>query len=133
MTSEPAKTYIAIVDDDESICRSLGRLLRAAGMQPVAYSSAEAFLADSRQPRFDCLVLDIQLGGMTGIELNQRLALSGSTVPVIFLTAHDEPDMRERALRTPCAAYLKKTEPGEVVLAAIRKAIQMNAAGIKNT
>ena len=133
MTSEPAKTYIAIVDDDESICRSLSRLLRAAGMQPVSYSSAEAFLADGRQPRFDCLVLDIQLGGMTGIELNQRLALSGSTVPVIFLTAHDEPDMRERALRTPCAAYLKKTEPGEVVLAAIRRTIQMNAAGIKNT
>ena len=131
MTSEPAKTYIAIVDDDESICRSLGRLLRAAGMQPVAYSSAEAFLADSRQPRFDCLVLDIQLGGMTGIELNQRLALSGSTVPVIFLTAHDEPDMRERALRTPCAAFLKKTESGEMVLATIREAIQTNVAHIK--
>ena len=131
MTSEPAKTYIAIVDDDESICRSLGRLLRAAGMQPVAYSSAEAFLADSRQPRFDCLVLDIQLGGMSGIELNQRLALSGSTAPVVFLTAHEEPDVRERALRTPCAAYLKKTEPGEVVLATIREAIHPNAADTK--
>ena len=129
ITSGPVKTYIAIVDDDESICRSLGRLLRAAGMQPVAYSSAEAFLADSRQPRFDCLVLDIQLGGLSGIELNQRLALSGSTAPVIFLTAHDEPDMRERALRTPCAAYLKKTEPGEMVLAGIREAIQANVAG----
>ena len=131
ITSGPVKTYIAIVDDDESICRSLGRLLRGSGMQPVAYSSAEAFLADSRQPRFDCLVLDIQLGGMSGIELNQRLTSSGSTAPVIFLTAHDEPDVRERALRTPCMSFLKKTEPGEVVLAAIHDAIHQYVAGVK--
>ena len=127
----PTKTYIAIVDDDESICRSLSRLLRAVGMQPVTYSSAEALLADTSQPRFDCLVLDVQLGGMSGIELNQQLALSGSTVPVIFLTAHDELDMREQALRTQCWAFLKKTEPGDVVLAAIHDAIDQHVAGVK--
>ena len=129
----PAKTYIAIVDDDESICRSLGRLLRAAGMHPVPYSSAEALLADNKQPRFECLVLDVQLGGMSGIELNQQLALSGFTAPVIFLTAHDEPDFLERAMRTPCPAYLSKTEPGDVVLATIREAIRQNIAAIKDT
>ena len=126
-TNGPIKTYVAIVDDDESICRSLGRLLLAAGMQPVAYSSAEAFLTDAKRPRFDCLVLDVQLGGMSGIELNQQLVLSGSTAPVIFLTAHDEPDLRERAMRTRCMAYLRKTESGEVLLATIREAIQLNA------
>lgn len=128
-TDAPAKTYIAIVDDDEGICRSLGRLLRAAGMQPVAYSSAEALLADIRQPRFECLVLDVQLGGMSGIELNRQLALSGSVAPVIFLTAHDEPELREQAMRTHCRAYLSKIESGEVVLAAIRDAIQSKAVG----
>ena len=123
-----ANIFIAIVDDDESVCRSLGRLLRAAGMQPVSYSSAEEFLADNRRPRFECLVLDIQLGGMSGIELSRRLALSTPDTPVIFLTAHDEPEMREQALRTPCRAFLKKTEPGEVVLATIREAIHLNFA-----
>jgi FixJ family two-component response regulator len=70
--------YVAVVDDDENFCRSLGRLLRAAGMQPITYPSAEAFLADTKRPRFDCLVLDIHLGGMSGIELGERLVAEGS-------------------------------------------------------
>ena len=115
--------YVAVVDDDESLCRSLARLLRASGIQAATYLSAEAFLDDSKRCQFDCLVLDVQLGGMSGIELNQRLAASDSATPVIFLTAHDEPDVREPALRTPCVAYLRKTEPGEMVLAAIRQAV----------
>ena len=61
--SAPGQTYVAVVDDDESVCRALSRLLRAEGIQPVSYLSAEAFLADTKRPQFDCLVLDIQLGG----------------------------------------------------------------------
>ena len=102
------------------------RLLRSVGAQSVSYSSAEALLADRTRPRFDCLLLDIKLGGMSGIELNQQLALSGSTTPVIFLTAHEEAELREGALRTPCIAYLKKTVSEEVLLATIREAIQMS-------
>ena len=63
--------YVAVVDDDESICRSFSRLLRAANFQPVTYASAEAFLADAQHPKFDCLVLDIQLEGMSGLELRR--------------------------------------------------------------
>ncbi|MGH6609164.1 MAG: response regulator, partial [Burkholderiaceae bacterium] len=55
--------YVAVVDDDQSVCRSLARLLRAAGIQPITYGSAESFLADAKHPRFDCMVFDIQLGG----------------------------------------------------------------------
>ena len=55
-------TYVAVVDDDESVCRSFARLLRAAGMQAITYDSAESFLADRKHPQFSCLVLDIQLG-----------------------------------------------------------------------
>ena len=131
ITTETAKSYVAIVDDDESICRSLSRLLLVAGLQPVAYSSAEAFLADNKHPGFDCLVLDVQLGVLSGIELSQQLVLAGSTVPVIFLTAHDEPELREQAMRTSCLAYLSKTEPGDVVLATIREAIQLNASSLE--
>ena len=120
--SDIRQTYVAIVDNDESLCRSLSRLLRANGIHPVAYVSAEAFLADAKQPRFDCLVLDIRLGGISGIELHQRLNALGSTIPVIYLTAHDEPETREAALATGCAAYFRKTDPGETVLEAIRQA-----------
>ena len=124
MTS-PANIYIAVVDDDESLCRSLGRLLRAAGIQPIIYNSAEAFLADAKHPTFDCLLVDIRLGGMSGIELAQWL---GSATPVIFMTAHDEPEVRAQAGQTGCAAYLRKTDSAETMLAAIRKAVPDTSA-----
>jgi FixJ family two-component response regulator len=123
--SSPRQTYVAIVDDDESVCRSMGRLLRTAEMQPIAYPSAEAFLADTRRPHFDCLVLDIQLGGMSGIELHRLLASGGSTTPVVYVTAHDEDATREEAQAVGCAAYFRKTDPGEAVLQAIRRAAKL--------
>ena len=118
--SEPL--YVAIVDDDENFCRSLGRLLMAAGMQPVTYTSGEAFLADTKHPRFDCLVLDIQLGGMSGFQLARRLLAEGRTAPFIYLTAQDDPDVRAGAEATGCAAFFRKTDPGGDVLDAIRRA-----------
>src|SRR3954451_6802649 len=92
------QTYVAVVDDDESICRSFGRLLRAAGFQPITYPSAEAFLADAKHPQFDCLVLDVQLGGMSGLALKCQLTAAGQTTPVIFITAHDDPESCRQAL-----------------------------------
>jgi FixJ family two-component response regulator len=113
--------YVAIVDDDESVCRSFGRLLRAAGIQPVTYSSAESFLADTKHPQFACLVLDIQLGTMNGIELAQRLAAQGVNTPIIFITAHDGPEARADAKAVGCAAYFRKTDSGSAVLDVIRR------------
>lgn len=120
--SRTTPIYVAVVDDDENLCRSLGRLLRATGIQPITYTSAEAFLADTKRPQFDCLVLDIQLGGMSGIELAQELVAKGGHTPFIYLTAHDEPEVRERAEALGCAAYFRKTDPGAELLEAIRKA-----------
>lgn len=113
--------YVAVVDDDEALCRSLGRLLRAAGMQPVTYPSAESFLADDKHPRFDCLVLDVQLGGISGIELLRRLAAVGEKTPAIFISAHDDPEVREEAFAAGCAGYFSKTDSGTDVLEAIRR------------
>ena len=115
--------YVAVVDDDESVCRSFGRLLRTAGFQPITYASAEAFLGDTKRPRFDCLVLDIQLEGMSGLELSQRLSAVKDTIPVIFITAHDEPGVRAEAQATGCAGYFRKTDPGSLVLEAITRAV----------
>ena len=120
MSTQPP-IYVAIVDDDESLGRSLGRLLRAAGMQPITYASAEAFLADTKQPRFDCLVLDVQLGGMSGIALARRLVADGRNPPFIFITAHDDPETRASAQAAGCAAYFRKSDCGARVLEAIRR------------
>ncbi len=112
---------VAVVDDDENLCRSLSRLLRAAGIQPSAYTSAEAFLGDTGHPQFDCLVLDIQLGGMSGIELAQRLVAEGRSTPFICITGHDDPEGQARAEASGCAAYFRKTDSGTDVLEAIRR------------
>jgi FixJ family two-component response regulator len=119
--SRTTPIYVAVVDDDENLCRSLGRLLRASGIHPITYPSAEAFLADTRCPQFDCLVLDIQLGGMSGIELAQELVAKGGQTPFIYLTAHDDPEVRARAEAVGCAAYFRKADSGTEVLEAIRK------------
>jgi FixJ family two-component response regulator len=118
-----ANIYIAVVEDDESLCRSLNRLLRAVRFQPVTYASAEAFLADAKRPRFDCLLLDIQLHGMSGLELHRQLTCLGSATPVIFITAHEDPDAEAQAQAAGCAGYFRKTESGQVVIDAIRHAV----------
>ena len=118
----PAPQRIAVVDDDPSVCRSFARLLRAAGMAPTTYASAEAFLADSGHPRFDCLVFDVQLGGISGIELIGRLGAGGAGLtPVVIVTAHDDPDTRRKAEAAGCAAYFRKNAAGADVLGAIRR------------
>jgi FixJ family two-component response regulator len=125
--SSTANIQIAIVDDEDSLCRSMGRLLRAAGYQPATFPSAEVFLEDAQRERFDCLVLDIQLGGMSGLELHQKLLNTGSHTPVIFITAQDAPEMRRQAQVLGCAGFFRKTESGEVVLAAIRCAVNSHS------
>jgi FixJ family two-component response regulator len=117
--SQFTPVHVAVVDDDESVCRSFSRLLRAAGLQPVIYDSAESFLADTKHPQFGCLVLDIQLSAMSGIELAQRLIAQGLRTPIIFITAHDEPETRAKAEAVGCAAYFHKMDFGAEVLQAI--------------
>ncbi len=118
--------YVAVVDDDDSVCRSFGRFLRIAGFQSITYGSAEAFLNDAKRPRFDCLVLDIQLGGISGVELSQQLAAVKDSTPVIFITAHDDPEVRAQALTCGCAGYFRKNDSAEVVLNAIRRAVDIS-------
>jgi FixJ family two-component response regulator len=123
--SNSRNIYIAVIDDDESICRSMSRLLRAAHLQPITYPSAEAFLADTKRPKFECLVLDIQLKGISGLDLRLRLSAVSDTTPVVFITAYDDPEVRARAEASDCAGYFRKTDSGADVLAAIRRAISL--------
>jgi FixJ family two-component response regulator len=118
---------IAIVDDDVPHSRAVARLLRAAGMQAAVFISAEDFLSRGQERPFDALVLDIQLGGMSGFELQKRLAATGEGPPVVFLTAHQEPETLTRAAVTGCA-LVRKTDPAQVLLDALQAAI---AAGCR--
>ena len=117
------KTQVAVVDDDESFSRALGRMLRASGFDIVVYRSGEAFLGDASNAKLDCAVLDIQLDGMSGLELCRRMVETGWTMPVIFVTAHDEPEIRHEAQDIGCSAYLRKPVRGEVLVEAIVQAV----------
>jgi FixJ family two-component response regulator len=114
---------VAIVDDDGSVRSAFARLVLAAGFNPVAYSSAEGFLADPRRAQTDCLVLDVRLGGMSGLDLQERLTAGGVAPPIIFVTAHEEPDAQERARRAGCVAFFHKPVPGRALLEAVRQAV----------
>jgi FixJ family two-component response regulator len=115
--------YIAVIEDDENLCRSMGRLLRAAHLQPITYPSAEEFLADTKRPKFDCLLLDVQLKGMSGLDLSRRLSAVKDATPVVFITAHDDLEVRAQAEASDCAGYFRKTSSGADVLDAIRRVI----------
>jgi len=130
MSAANAKTYIAVVEDDESLCRSLSRLLKASGYQPVPYRSAEEFIDDAKRPDFDCLIVDIQLGGMSGIQLNEQLADADSKTPVIFLTSSENTDSLKKRRFKHYTSLLRKSDSSDVLLAEIDKAIH---AGDRDT
>src|SRR5262245_19035267 len=113
------RRYIAVIDDDESLCRSLSRLINVAGYRPVTFLSAEDFLQDTQRPEFGCLLIDIQLGGMSGIELHRRLVADGVATPVIYITAFDDPAARLDAENSGAAGFFRKTDAGQDILKAI--------------
>jgi FixJ family two-component response regulator len=99
---------VAIVEDDAAMRRSIERLLRASGYATVAFASAEDFLASAAIDNAMVVVLDIHLGGMSGIELRRHLSAAGSTPPVVFITAFDDEATRAEAMATGCVDYLQK-------------------------
>jgi FixJ family two-component response regulator len=118
------RKLVVVVDDDTTMLRSLERLLNASGFDTESFSSAEAFLARTEARKAACLVLDIHLDGMSGIELRRRLADSGCAVPVIFMTAFDDEGTHEKAVEAGCIACLQKPFPARLLIGAIENAAQ---------
>ncbi|MBX5461275.1 MAG: response regulator [Steroidobacteraceae bacterium] len=122
------RVYVAVIDDDESLCRSMCRLLHQAGLHAISFSSAEEFLADPLSSHFTCLLVDVQLLGMSGIELHQRLIESGMRTPVIYITAYDDTAARDEAQALGCAGFFRKSDSGPEIIEAIRRVSSPGAA-----
>ncbi|WP_457096084.1 response regulator transcription factor [Lysobacter sp. P5_B9] len=110
------ETRICVVDDDESVRSATASLLRAAGYATASFDSAEAFLAAGDLHRFACLVVDIQMPGMDGIALVDRLGRDAPHVPIILVTARTEHDLLERAAASRAAFVLRKPFPAQRLL-----------------
>ena len=115
---------ISIVDDDESVRESLSGLLRSVGFGAMVFGSAEEFLSSNRLLDTDCLILDVRMPGMNGLELQRRLAASHMSIPVIFITAHGDEEARVRALNGGAVEYLLKPFSEEALLTAIATALK---------
>jgi FixJ family two-component response regulator len=119
---------VLVVDDDDSMRQAMERLLNASGLKTRAYGSAEALLADGTTEAAACIVSDYRLPTMSGLDLLAELRAQGRLTPVIVVTAHDTPSLREEAMRRGASAYLTKPFRGSDLLAAIARAAHAAAA-----
>jgi FixJ family two-component response regulator len=119
----PDTRAVSIVDDDASVRRALRNLLRSEGFRAETFESADAFLRSGHREATGCLVLDLQMPGMSGIDLLKQLTASGPRIPVIVLTAHGGDQARERSLRAGAVAFIEKPFQSEALLGAIRRAL----------
>jgi len=120
----PENLIVSIVDDDVSVRRSTRRLLRSSGFQAEAFASAEEFLDSKSAGETACLILDLRMPGMNGLELQRRLAQNGNPVPVIFLSARASEEDERSALRAGAVQFLRKPTSKEALLSAIRDALR---------
>jgi FixJ family two-component response regulator len=126
MKRKPQMTpLVSVVDDDISVRKSLDRLIRSVGMEVRLFASAEEFMDSAHPRKEDCLILDVRLPGMSGIELHRHLVAGRSTVPVIFITAHASDDRaRSEAASDWTVAYLTKPFSGDELIDAVNTALQ---------
>jgi FixJ family two-component response regulator len=124
-----AKPLISIVDDDESVREAIKGLMRSLGYRVVTATSAAEFLSSRHVRRTSCLIADMQMPGMTGLELYQRVSTSGKPIPTILITAYPDDGVRERALAAGVIGYLSKPFEEDDLLACIRSALTRARSG----
>src|SRR6267378_3594424 len=124
MADLDATNVVAIVDDDDLMRSALQGLLKAVGLPAQAFASAEEFLASGQQQRTACLITDIRMSGMSGLDLQAKLNADHCRIPTIFITAHGDARMRMQALRAGAAEFLAKPFDDEVLLDNVRAALE---------
>jgi FixJ family two-component response regulator len=127
----PKKTLISIVDDDQSVREATKGLMKSLGFTAEAFSSAADFLTSPNLCRTACLIADVNMPGMTGPELHDRLMALGNIVPTILITAYPDDNVRARALAAGVICYLKKPFDEDDLLGCIRSALDGETAGEK--
>ena len=124
MVTQANGRIIAVVDDDESVRTALKELLRSVGLAARAFASAEDFLESGQQQQTGCLIADIRMPGMSGLELQAKLNADRCRIPTIFITAHGDEKMRMQALRAGAVEFLAKPFDDEALLERVRTALE---------
>ena len=124
MTNQSRSQFVAIVDDDRSIQCALNDLLESAGLSARCFGSAEEFLESDERNQTACLVTDIRMPGLSGLELQAKLKAEGSRIPMIFITAHSDAKMKMQAMQAGAVEFLSKPFDDEVLLEKVRAALK---------
>jgi FixJ family two-component response regulator len=122
MATENKTRIVSIVDDDESIREALQGLMKMAGIPALVFASAEEFLDSGQQSRTGCLIADIRMPGMSGLQLQSKLNSDHHRIPIIFITAHGDENVRIEAARAGAVEFLTKPFDKEVLLDSVRAA-----------
>jgi FixJ family two-component response regulator len=120
----PQGDLVAVVDDDKWICKALQRLLNSAGFRVETFGSAEDYLRHGGRHKAACMILDVGLPGMNGFDLERRLAAEHNRVPIVFISAHDEPMMKSRALEVGAIGFLSKPMNDKSLIEAVNLALK---------
>jgi FixJ family two-component response regulator len=127
MSGAKRTSLVAVVDDDELLRDALRRLLKASGLGAVSFESAEDLLNFRQLSEIACLIADVRMPGMSGLELQTRLKVEGCPIPIIFITAHGDAKMRIQAMRDGAVEFLTKPFDNAVLLEMVRAAIKVNS------
>ena len=125
------ENLISIVDDDESVRRTTTLLIESFGFRAAAFESAETLLRSGHLHDTSCLIVDVQMPGMNGLQLQSHLAASGRGIPIIFITAYESQDSRQRAIQAGAAAFLGKPFSDEQLLQLIRSALRFFGTNVE--
>ena len=129
---EATKNLISVIDDDESVRRTTTLLIESFGLRATAFASAESFLKSGQVHDTSCLILDVRMPGMNGLELQSKLAAAGYGIPIIFVTAYDDKESRGRAMQAGAVAFLGKPFSDEQLLQTVRSALGHDNGGTKS-
>ena len=127
-----SKNLISVVDDDASVLRTTTLLIESLGFRAAGFESAELFLKSGELHETSCLVVDVRMPGMSGLQLQSHLAALGCNIPIIFITAYDDTASRKRALQAGAVAFLGKPFTDEILLQTIRSTLRSQLGGRKN-
>jgi FixJ family two-component response regulator len=120
-----AEDLISVVDDDEAVRRTTTLLVESFGFRAAAFESAEAFLRSGHLHDTSCLIVDVQMPGMNGLQLQSHLAASGRSIPIIFITAYENNDSLQQAIQAGAAGFLGKPFSDEQLLQTIDSALRL--------